>query len=46
MSGELFFSKFYAMTTAFSGTAVFFVIKVMLGIYAAVLLADVILLLI
>ncbi|MBU2028725.1 hypothetical protein KJ761_02420 [Patescibacteria group bacterium] len=43
---ELFLSKFYATMTALSNTAVFFVIKVLLGIYVVVLLADLILLLI
>lgn len=46
MDAELFFSKFYAVIAAISNSAVFFVIKVMLGIYVAVLLADLILLLI
>jgi hypothetical protein len=46
MDAELFFSKFYATLSAISDTAVFLVIKVLLGIYVAVLLADLILLLI
>lgn len=46
MSMELFLSNFYAVIMAFSDSAVFWVIKVLLGIYAAVLLLDIILLLI
>lgn len=46
MDAELFFSKLFAFVTTFSNTAVFFVIKVLLGIYVAVLLVDIILLLI
>ena len=46
MEAGLFFSSLYAFLTAFSNTAVFFVIKMLLGIYAAVLLADIILLLV
>ena len=43
---ESFLSNFYTVIVAFSDSAVFFVIKVMLGIYIIVLLADIILLLI
>lgn len=46
MNAELFTLKFYAAIMAFSDSTVFLIIKVMLGIYIAVLLADVILLLI
>lgn len=46
MDAGLFTSKFYTTLVALSDTAVFFVIKVLLGIYVAVLLADIILLLI
>jgi hypothetical protein len=46
MNAELFLSKSYSLIMAFSDSAVFFVIKVLLGIYVAVLLADIILLLI
>lgn len=43
---ESFFSNFYAVITAVSDSAVFFVIKLLLGIYVAVLLVDIILLII
>lgn len=46
MSAEFFTSKFYTTLVALSDTAVFSVIKILLGIYVAVLLADLILLLI
>jgi len=46
MEAGSFFSSLYAFLTAFSDTAVFFVIKMLLGIYVAVLLADIILLLV
>jgi hypothetical protein len=46
MGAESFVSKLYAFLAAFSDTTVFFVIKVLLGIYVAVLLVDLILLLI
>lgn len=46
MEAGSFFSSSYAFLTAFSDTAVFFVIKMLLGIYVVVLLADIILLLV
>jgi len=46
MSIESFLSKFYTVIIAISDSTVFFVIKVLLGIYVAVLLMDLILLLI
>lgn len=46
MDAQLFTSKFYAAVMAFSDSTVFFVIKVLLGIYVAVLFIDLILLLI
>jgi len=46
MSMELFFSNFYAAIAAFSDSVVFLVVKILLGIYVAVLLVDIILLLI
>jgi len=46
MDTGLFTSKFYTTLVTLSNTTVFFVIKVLLGIYVVVLLADIILLLI
>jgi len=46
MDAGLFTSKFYTTLVALSNTTVFFVMKVLLGIYVVVLLTDLILLLI
>ena len=46
MSIELFLAKFYTVIIAISDSAVFSVIKVLLGVYVAVLFVDLILLLI